>query len=455
MPQLHRERRHHRRGFGAGMSLCRRARHRWRLSPSSPRSTTDQPLALQDAAVLRAPVRWSASRHAGHGPARRPDPVDAVDGAGLFLVGTLADGRFPPLNGFVSEWLTLQAMLRSADWSDRRANRLRAAGAGSRSPRRSRSPLREAVRDELPRHAPLDPRFPSVRRRRGALRRWRSSRSSVLVSVCCADVRDPQRSTGADSDRGSTRGRCSGPTFFASAPGHDTCPASSSSFTISAHRSATALPGRGLVVLHRGGAESGGVRDVHLVHAAAGARRVAPSRLGRSLAPHARRIAAAAALGRRRAAPAARDDLHRDRLFQPGTRYLRRDLPAHRRSRTRARPLRTLQHGDPPGVRGATRRRALRRRPAGGRCRELGGARRACTTAGSMRTRRTCSSRSSSSSPWPGWRERRRSSAQRALAMAGDATGRLAGRADRAFIRAGRDAGKSDARRRPRAAGRG
>ena len=35
--------------------------------------------------------------------------------AGAFLVGTLAISALPPFNGFVSEWLTLQTMLRSAE----------------------------------------------------------------------------------------------------------------------------------------------------------------------------------------------------------------------------------------------------------------------------------------------------------------------------------------------------
>jgi len=35
--------------------------------------------------------------------------------AGVFLVGTLAISALPPFNGFVSEWLTLQTMLRSAE----------------------------------------------------------------------------------------------------------------------------------------------------------------------------------------------------------------------------------------------------------------------------------------------------------------------------------------------------
>ncbi len=33
----------------------------------------------------------------------------------LFLIGVLSISALPPLNGFVSEWLTLQTILRSAE----------------------------------------------------------------------------------------------------------------------------------------------------------------------------------------------------------------------------------------------------------------------------------------------------------------------------------------------------
>jgi len=39
----------------------------------------------------------------------------ASRGHGGFLVGALAISALPPFSGFVSEWLTLQTMLRSAD----------------------------------------------------------------------------------------------------------------------------------------------------------------------------------------------------------------------------------------------------------------------------------------------------------------------------------------------------
>ena len=44
------------------------------------------------------------------GQARRTDPPHAVGGVAV-LVGALAIAGLPPLNGFVSEWLLLQAFL--------------------------------------------------------------------------------------------------------------------------------------------------------------------------------------------------------------------------------------------------------------------------------------------------------------------------------------------------------
>ena len=80
---------------------------------------------------------------------------------GAFLVGALAIAGLPPLNGFASEWLTLQALAARA--------RLRRASATG-SPARSRSP----------------------RSRRPP--RWRSSASSRSSGSCCSGRRGARRS---------------------------------------------------------------------------------------------------------------------------------------------------------------------------------------------------------------------------------------------------------------------
>ena len=96
-----------------GMGLRRGARaHRGAV----PRA---QPLAVQEPAVLRRRRRAGRDRRARHGASRRPDPPHAADRF-AFLVGCVAISALPPLNGFVSEWLTFQAILLSPDlpqWS--------------------------------------------------------------------------------------------------------------------------------------------------------------------------------------------------------------------------------------------------------------------------------------------------------------------------------------------------
>ena len=77
--------------------------------------------------------------------------------AGAVLIGTLAISALPPFNGFVSEWLTLQTMLRSAQLPSipikilfavvRRGARAH-GGAGGHL-------LCEDVRDGLSRHVAL------------------------------------------------------------------------------------------------------------------------------------------------------------------------------------------------------------------------------------------------------------------------------------------------------------
>ena len=72
-----------------------------------------------------------------------------------FLVGCAAISALPPLNGFVSEWLTFQAILLQPElpqWGLKIADpgRRRAAGAGRRA---GRGLLRQGVRHQLPRPA--------------------------------------------------------------------------------------------------------------------------------------------------------------------------------------------------------------------------------------------------------------------------------------------------------------
>ena len=114
-----------------------------------------QPLAVQEPAVLRRRRGADRDRRARHGAARRPDPPHAADRASPSWSAASAISALPPLNGFVSEWLTFQAILLSPDAAAvgpevPGAGGRRAAGAvgGAR-----RGLLRQGVRHHLPRPA--------------------------------------------------------------------------------------------------------------------------------------------------------------------------------------------------------------------------------------------------------------------------------------------------------------
>ena len=66
--------------------------------------------ALQEPALFRLRRCADGNGRARHGASRRPDPQNATDGF-AFLAGCVAISALPPLNGFVSEWLTFQAIL--------------------------------------------------------------------------------------------------------------------------------------------------------------------------------------------------------------------------------------------------------------------------------------------------------------------------------------------------------
>jgi len=179
--------------------------------------------------------------------------------AGTFLAGTLAISALPPFNGFVSEWLTLQTMLRSAELPSTLVKLVFAlCGAGlaltaalavtcfvkafamgflgmSRSEQAAK-----AVEAKAPTIAPMIflaalcvllgvlPTYliPALNRQ---LQPWTDSSADALV-----------------------------PPFFASSPAHNTLPpAFADDFhNLGAQVGQSILPGRGLVVLHRGGAEN-------------------------------------------------------------------------------------------------------------------------------------------------------------------------------------------------------
>ena len=115
-----------------GASLCSRGAGDARVARARVRggaAARRQPRGLQGAAVPRRRRVRARGRRAGARPARRSAAPDAVDGR-AFLVGCAGDRRAPAVNGFASEWLTLQALLHVASARRRR----RRSRARSRSP---------------------------------------------------------------------------------------------------------------------------------------------------------------------------------------------------------------------------------------------------------------------------------------------------------------------------------
>jgi hydrogenase-4 component B len=177
-----------------------------------------------------------------------------------FLAGTLSIAGLPPFNGFVSEWLTLQVMLRSAELSSIGAKIVFAlCGAGLA--------LTAALAVTC---------FVKVfamsflgMRRLGAERQVTESAPAalapmaILAVLCLAfgvlstyviSILDPASTQLA----GASASDALVPPFFALAPGHDALPKNflGEFHDLGAQVGQSVLPGRGLVVLHRGGAEN-------------------------------------------------------------------------------------------------------------------------------------------------------------------------------------------------------
>jgi len=174
-----------------------------------------------------------------------------------FLAGSLSIAGLPPFNGFVSEWLTLQTMLRAAELSSTGAKIVFAlCGAGLA--------LTAALAVTC---------FVKVfamsflgMRRLSEERLVREAAPAALVSMgilavlCLALGVLPTYVISMLNPASTQVARASSsdalvPPFFASAPAHDTLPpAFAAEFhVLGAQVGQDVLPGRGLVVLHRGG----------------------------------------------------------------------------------------------------------------------------------------------------------------------------------------------------------
>jgi hydrogenase-4 component B len=179
--------------------------------------------------------------------------------AGAVLIGTLAIAALPPFNGFVSEWLTLQTMLRSAELPTVPIKIVFAlCGAGLALT------AALAVTCFVKMFAMG---FLGMARSDGAAKAVEAPRSSVmpmlfLAALCSllgvlptyvipALSRELQPWTAASSD-------ALVPPLFASAAGHSALPQGfvAEFHDLGAQVGEGVLPGRGLVVLHRGGAQN-------------------------------------------------------------------------------------------------------------------------------------------------------------------------------------------------------
>jgi hydrogenase-4 component B len=177
-----------------------------------------------------------------------------------FLVGALSIAGLPPFNGFVSEWLTLQTMLRAAELSSTGAKIVFAlCGAG----------LALTVALAVTCFAKVFAMtFLGMRRLESGRRVVEAGRPAlaamgILAVLCLAfgvlptyviPTLDPasMQLAGASAAEGLV------PPFFASHPAHDELPAAFAAefHDLGAQVGQGLLPGRGLVVLHRGGAEN-------------------------------------------------------------------------------------------------------------------------------------------------------------------------------------------------------
>ena len=177
-----------------------------------------------------------------------------------FLIGTLSIAALPPCNGFVSEWLTLQVMLRSAELTSLGTKIVFAlCGAGLALTAALAVTCFVKV---------FAMSFLGMRRLNGALPVSEVAPRTlvpmvVLAALCLAfgvlptyviAMLDPASAQLS----GASASQTLVPPFFASAAGHGALPAGFAAefHDLGAQVGETALPGRGLVVLHRGGTQN-------------------------------------------------------------------------------------------------------------------------------------------------------------------------------------------------------
>jgi hydrogenase-4 component B len=177
-----------------------------------------------------------------------------------FLAGTLGIAALPPFNGFVSEWLTLQTMLRSAELSSGAAKLVFAlCGAGlALTAALAVTCFVKAFAMSFLGMRRLGDNQEVKEAKSGAL-----APMAILAALCLLfgvlpTYVIPALSSALHPLVGESAAEALVPPFFTSNPAHKALPPAfvGEFHDLGAQVGESALPGRGLVVLHRGGKEN-------------------------------------------------------------------------------------------------------------------------------------------------------------------------------------------------------
>ncbi len=177
-----------------------------------------------------------------------------------FLVGTLSISALPPFNGFVSEWLTLQTMLRSTELSSAAVKLVFAlAGAGLALT----AALAVTCFVRVFAMGFLGMRRLNENRQLLEARAGTLAPMFILAALCLGfgllpTYVIPTLSPAVAPLAGASASDALVPPFFASDPAHSALPSTfvKDFHDLGAQIGQSFLPGRGLVVLHRGGEEN-------------------------------------------------------------------------------------------------------------------------------------------------------------------------------------------------------
>jgi hydrogenase-4 component B len=177
-----------------------------------------------------------------------------------FLAGTLSIAALPPFNGFVSEWLTLQTMLRSAELSSTLVKIVFAlCGAGLALT----AALAVTCFVKVFAMSFLGMRRLDQSRRVNEVRSAALAPMAILATLCLAfgvlpTYVIPALSLALSPLVGGSAANALVPPFFTSDPAHHSLPPAfvGEFHDLGAQVGESVLPGRGLVVLHRGGQEN-------------------------------------------------------------------------------------------------------------------------------------------------------------------------------------------------------